>query len=394
MADLSFGNWLKRRRRGLGLTQNELAGRAGYSGETIRKVEADALRPSRQMAEKLAEHLAIAPGERAAFIHFARDETEGQVALPPFPTSLARPHSSLPVQASNLIGRETEAAALRRLLLTDGVRLVSLLGPPGIGKTRLAVHTAGLLEDAFADGAAFVALAQLDEPSLVAGELALALGVRESGGQALNDLLKIYLRDRQMLLVIDNFEHVLGASALVAELLVACPRIKVLATSRAALHLAGEHEFEVPTLGLPKLSPLPSLDTLATYPAVALYVQRTQAIKPAFCLTEANAADVAAICIHLDGLPLAIELAAARGKLFSPAALLARLAERERLAVLTGDARDRSPRQQTLRGTIDWSYNLLTPDAQALFARLAVFAGGCTLEAAEAVCGEGAVRRD
>ena len=394
MEELSFGNWLKRRRRGLGLTQNELAHRAGYSGETIRKVEADALRPSRQMAEKLADHLDIAPGERAAFIHFARDETGGELALPSFPTRLARPHASLPVQSSQLIGRETDTAALRQLLLTDGVRLISLLGPPGIGKTRLAVHTATLLEDAFADGVAFVALAQLDEPGLVAGEMALALGVREAGGQPLNDRLKSYLRDRQMLLVIDNFEHVLPAAAQVAELLAACPRIKVLATSRAALHLAGEHEFEVPALGLPRLSPLPPLDILATYPAVALYVQRTQAIKPSFCLTEANAANVAAICIHLDGLPLAIELAAARGKLFSPATLLVRLAEHERMAVLTGDARDRSPRQQTLRGTIDWSYNLLTPAAQALFARLAIFAGGCTLEAAEAVCGAEPVMSD
>src|SRR5258708_22837140 len=145
MVDLSFGNWLKQRRRGLGLTQNESAGRAGYSGETIRKVEADALRASRQMAEKLAEHLAIAPGERAAFIHFARDETAGEAALPPFPTSLARTHSSLPVQPTKLIGRATDAAALRQLLLNDGVRLISILRPPGIGKTRRAVHTSALL---------------------------------------------------------------------------------------------------------------------------------------------------------------------------------------------------------------------------------------------------------
>jgi len=388
MDDLSFGIWLKRRRRGLGLTQNELAHRAGYSGETIRKVEADALRPSRQMAEKLADHLAIAPDERAAFIRFARGEPEAGAALPPFPAGLAGRRAGLPTPPSELIGRDTETAALRQMLLDGSVRLLSLLGAPGIGKTRLALHTAALLEPAFADGAGFVALAPLSDPALVAGELARGLGVSETGGQSLTDRLIGYLRARNMLLVLDNFEHLLPAAALVAELLAACPSLKVLVTSRAALHLSGEREFDVPALALPWLTPLPPLDSLSNYSAVALYVQRTQAIKPGFRLAEANAPAVAEICVRLDGLPLAIELAAARSKLFSPAALLARLTEHERLALLTSDARDRPARQRTLRNTIDWSYNLLEPAAQTLFARLAVFAGGCTLEAAESVCGE------
>jgi len=388
MDDLSFGIWLKRRRRGLGLTQNELAHRAGYSGVTIRKVEAEALRPSRQMAEKLADQLAIAPDERAAFIRFARGEPEAGAALPPFPAGLPGPRAGLPTPPSELIGRETETAALRQMLLDDSLRLLSLLGAPGIGKTRLALHTAALLKPAFADGAGFVALAPLSDPALVAGELARALGVSEAGGQSLTDRLISYLRARHMLLVLDNFEHLLPAAALVAELLAACPRLKVLVTSRAALHLSGEREFDVPALALPRLTPLPPRSSLASYSAVALYLKRTQAIKPDFRVTQANAAAVAEICVRLDGLPLAIELAAARSKLFSPAALLARLTEHDRLALLTSDARDRPARQRTLRNTIEWSYNLLDPAAQTLFARLAVFAGGCTLEAAESVCGE------
>src|SRR5258706_1610654 len=255
MTDLSFGNWLKLRRRGLGLTQNELARRAGYAGETLRKVEADALRPSRQMAENLADQLAIAPIEPAAFIRFARDEPGDEAALPAFPAGRPQPRANLPAQPSELIGRETEPAALRQLLLSEHVRLLSLLGPPGIGKTRLALHTAALLEEDFAEGVCFVALAALDEPGLVGAELAQALGVREAGGQSLLDGLKRFLRDRQMLLVLDNFEHVLPAAALIAELLAACPSIKVLVTSRAALHLAGDHEFEVPALALPTRSP-------------------------------------------------------------------------------------------------------------------------------------------
>ena len=384
--ELSFGRWLQRRRRGLGLTQRALGQRVGYAGETIRKVEADQLRPSRQLAEQLADHLEIAPADRASFLRFARDDPDGAVLALPTPALSVDPpppRYTLPEYPTPVIGREHELAALHRLLTSTEVRLVTLTGPGGTGKTRLGVQAAADLRDQFADGAAFVVLTVIRDPALVAGSIAQNLDVVEQGSQPILDRLKVYLRRKQLLLVLDNFEQVVAAAPIVAELLAAAPRLKVLVTSREVLHLRGEHAFAVPPLTVPDLRRLPPLDHLTRYEALRLFSERAHAARSDFQLTTENAPAVAAICHRLDGLPLAIELVAARITVFSPQALLARLGSG--LQLLTGGARDLPLRQQTLRATLAWSYDLLTEREQTLFRRLAVFAGGCTMETAEAV---------
>ncbi|MDQ2999499.1 MAG: NB-ARC domain-containing protein, partial [Chloroflexota bacterium] len=290
---------------------------------------------------------------------------------------------NLPMQPTPLIGREREVAAVCALLRRADIRLVTLTGFGGIGKTRLGLQAAAELLDDVADGVFFVSLAPVSSADMVLPTIAQALDVRESEGRALRVCLHDYVRDKQMLLVLDNFEHVLAAADLVAELLTTAPRLKMLVTSRATLHLSGEQEYVVPALSLPQPDLLPALERMSQYEAVALFIARAQAAKADFAVTNANAPAVAQICQRLDGLPLAIELAA-RIKLFTPQELLARL--NNRLALLTSGARDMPARQQTLRKTIDWSYGLLKPHQQQLFRHFAVFAGGCTLVAAEEVC--------
>ncbi len=294
------------------------------------------------------------------------------------------PQSSLPAPLTPLVGREQEIAAVCALLWRPEVRLVTLTGTGGVGKTRLALGVAAAVNADFADGICFVALAPLIDPGLVLSTIAQALGVQEQGSRPLLEGLQDHLREKQLLLLLDNFEQVVSAAPVVAELLVAAPRLRVLVTSRTSLHLSGEHEFVVPPLALPDLRNLPPPDRLRQYGAIRLFVARAQAAHSAFVMTGENATAIAAICQQLDGLPLAIELAAGRSKLFTPQALLSRL--RNRLKLLVGGAQDLPLRQQTLRGTIAWSYDLLGQDEKALFRRLAVFVGGCTLEAAEAVC--------
>ncbi len=303
--------------------------------------------------------------------------------FPPLKTLNNSPNN-LPIQPTPFIGREKEVAAVGQLLRRPGVRLVTLTGPGGVGKTRLGLHVAAELSDLFTDGVFVVALAPVSQPAQVTSAIAQTLAIGEASDQPLFPLLQAALKEKQLLLLLDNFEQVVEAAVVVAELLVACPKLKVLVTSRMGLHVRAEHEFAVPPLSLPNLKHLPNLSALSQYEAVALFIERALATRPDFQVTNANAPTVAAICSRLDGLPLAIELAAPRVKHFSPQTLLSRL--EQGLSVLSGGARDLPSRQQTLRGAIAWSYELLSPDEQHLFRRLAVFVDGWNWQAAEDVC--------
>jgi predicted ATPase/class 3 adenylate cyclase/Tfp pilus assembly protein PilF len=302
--------------------------------------------------------------------------------FPPLKSLGSRPNN-LPRQPTAFVGREAEVRQVVDLLRREEVELLTLTGPGGTGKTRLALQAAAELLEDFADGVFFVPLAPLTASDLVPSAIASALGLRDEGERPLVARLQSFLADKQLLLLLDNVEHLTDATPLVAEVLVAAPNLKVLATSRAPLRLRAEREYPVPPLGLPPRTPLLSSEQLSEYEAVRLFVARAQAVQPNFAVDTANTPAVAEICHRLDGLPLAIELAAARVRMLPPPALLARLDKR--LPLLTGGARDAPERQRTLRATIAWSHDLLAPEERVLFRRLAVFAGGCTLEVAEAV---------
>ncbi len=300
--------------------------------------------------------------------------------FPPLRTQEGGP-SKLPRQPTRFLGREREVAEIVSLLQQPGVQLLTLTGPGGTGKTRLALQAAADLVDVFPDGVYFVPLAPLTDPSLVPSVVANVLDIQEDGGRSPAEAVQDRLRNRRVLLLLDNVEHLLAATPVVGEWLVACTGLQILATSRAPLHVQAEQEYPVPPLGLPRRKPPPGPEQLSQYEAVQLFISRAQAVRPGFVVDNASAPAIAEICWRLDGLPLAIELAAARSRLLPPEALLARL--EHRLSLLTGGARDLPARQRTLRDAIAWSHDLLDADDRTLFARLSVFAGSFTFDAAE-----------
>lgn len=293
--------------------------------------------------------------------------------------------SSLPGQLTPLLGRTQEIQALCTSLRRPEVRLVTLTGPGGVGKTRLGLQAAEKLSVDFADGVYFIPLAPVRNADLVVNTISRMLDLNETGMYSPFIMLKGALQEKQVLLVLDNFEQVLSAAPILSDLLAACPYLKILVTSRAVLHIRGEYEIPVPPLALPDLVHLPDDKALSQYASMALFLQRTRAVKANFSLTPAYMRVIAEICVYLEGLPLAIELAAARSKILSPPALLKRL--EHRLAILTSGGRDVPERQQTLRNTLKWSYDLLAGEEQRLFRCLSVFAGGCTLETIESIYG-------
>ncbi len=300
----------------------------------------------------------------------------------PPPASLGAVPSNLPPQLTSFLGRRREMDAILDLLAAN--RLVTLIGPGGTGKTRLGLQVAGEAGQGFFGGVYFVPLATIEYPELLASAIAHAIGIQDAGARPPEERLLEYLRDREVLLMLDNFEQITDAAPLVGRLLTGAPQIKVIVTSRSPLHVSAEHEFPVPPLQLPDPQHLPPLESLSQYESVALFIERALSVKPDFAVTNENAPAVAEITARLDGLPLAIELAAARVKLLSPKALLKRL--EHRLSVLDSGSRDLPARQRTLRGAIAWSYDLLDDPGRALFARFSVFRGGAAIEEVAAVC--------
>jgi predicted ATPase/DNA-binding XRE family transcriptional regulator len=376
---LAFGRLLKRLRLAADLTQEELAERAMVSSRSISDLErGSSHRPRRDTVQLLADGLRLQGDDRETFVALARGRSpaaslESVVAAP---ARYTLPHPPTPI-----VGRLKETAAATALILDPDVRLLTLTGPGGVGKTRLALEVAFRVLDAVPDGAVFVDLAPVRDAELVLSAIAQALGVQVSPGLSLREAVYAELQGKRLLSILDNFEHVPAAAVAVADLLAACPTVTVLVTSRTPLRIRAEREYAVGPLVLPDPDRPGALDELAQVPAVALFVSRAEAADRRFALNPGNARDVAEIVLRLDGLPLAIELAANRMKILSPAALLARM--EQRLPLLTRGAHDLPIRQQAMRATLDWSHDLLSREERRLFRRLAVFAGGCTVDAAE-----------
>jgi predicted ATPase/DNA-binding XRE family transcriptional regulator len=372
--DVPFGAHLRRLREATGLTQEELALRSSLSPDAVSALERGLRRrPYPHTVRALANALGLAEEERASLLAAVPKRA---APVPPSDTS------TLPVPPTPLVGREQHAREVVEILLRPGVRLLTLIGPGGVGKTRLALEVARGVVGSFRDGVTFVDLTEVAEPARFTPAVARALGLQDSGDESHIELLSGHLRERELLLVLDNFEQILSAALLLIRLISACPRLKVLVTSRVALSARREQRFVVPPLEAPALAE-PDAASAKGSSAITLFVGRALAVDPAFQLTDANAPAVAEICRRLDGLPLAIELAASRTNLFSPEALIARITSG--LGLLESVAPDAPRRQQTMRASIAWSYELLDGEKRAIFRRLSAFEGGCTIEAAEAV---------
>jgi predicted ATPase/DNA-binding XRE family transcriptional regulator len=386
MPAASFGQWVKQRRKNLDLTQEELALRISCSMALIQKIEAGERRPSRQTAELLAEHLAVSIDERPEFIRFAREKSPAlQTIQEASWRALRRRFTNLPAQSTPLFGREQAVEKIKQQLLSKQARLLTLVGPPGVGKTRLGLEVAASLVNDYEDGVFLVSLAAVSAPELAVSSLARTFNLVETSRQAPLQRVKDFLADKRLLLLLDNLEQVVTVAPILADLLASCPWIQILATSRVSLHIRAERQHRVLPLQIPPLDPHLDLASLLQYPSIALFLDRAQAIDPDFELTPGNAAAIAEICTRLDGLPLAIELVAAQINRMPPRVMLAKL--QQRLALLTGGPQDLPARRRSLRDAIGWSYELLEPYEQRIFARLAVFIGGCTLETARFVCG-------
>jgi predicted ATPase/DNA-binding XRE family transcriptional regulator len=384
----SFGHWLRLKRKALDLTLEGLADQVGCSASTIRKLEEEERRPSTQIAERLADVFNISQTERASFLRFARGNL--QVApvetkeASPWKTSSKSPRSNLPATLTALIGREKEVADIQEYLLKANFRLVTLIGPPGIGKTRLGIDSARAVLSNFPDGVFFVALASLNDPNLISQAVAQSLGFVQASNLAIEEQFRGGIGNKRMLIVLDNCEHLIEAAAvLVAHLLSTCPQLKILATSRESFRVTGEWLYRVPTFDVPENVSSIGLESASNFPALTLFAERARAVQPDFTLNSENIEAVSAVCAHLDGLPLAIELIAAHIRLMSPQLLLERLSSQFILAA--GGMRDAVDRQKTLNNAIGWSYNFLSEEEKLLFAQLAVFSGGFTLETAETI---------
>ena len=388
MEQHSFGHWLRLKRKVLDLTREELAERVGYSAATIRKIEDEERHPSVQIVERLAEVFNIPPTDQSAFLRFARGDWKSAPTdtkeVSPWQNSNGSTRSNLPATTTSLIGREKEIQEVGEYLAKENIRLVTLLGPPGIGKTRLSIEAARAVLPDFPDGVFFVALALLDDPTLIASAVVQALGFMEAGNLPADKQLEVGIGEKQMLIVLDNCEHLIeGVASLASFLLSACSHLKILSTSRESVRILGEWLYPVPAFDLPAESSSMDMETASKFPALTLFAERARAVRPDFVLEGENIKMVSAICAQLDGLPLAIELIAARMRFMSPQTLLNRLSGQ---FVLTADGmRAASARQKTLHNAIDWSYNLLPPEEQQLFAYLSVFWGGFTLEAVESM---------
>ena len=388
----TFGYWLRRRRKSLDWTQAELARRVNCTGAMIRKIEADERKPSRQLAEQLADQLNVPADQRSAFLNAARhtvspDDLSFDVLSP---LSARRPNN-LPTPLTSLIDRVHDIAAVSALLTRDDVRLLTLLGPPGIGKTRLCIQSAVMVLGQFSDGVWFVDLAPVSEPALVLPTIVRALNIAESGALSPVEQLAGPLRDKHTLLAVDNFEQVMGAAREVTDLLKACPGLKVMATSRVPLHVYGEHEYAVPAMSLPPRRCAP--DKLIEYEAVQLFRARVREHQPNFAITPANAATIVEVCIRLDGVPLALELAAASLRRMTLEQLVTSLGgAADWLPALHTPARDLPPRQRTLYSAIAWSYSLLDEPTRTAFRSLGVCPGGFDAQAATAICALAAQR--